>query len=186
MNKKLNVATYLYEGYYETELAAAAHVFETQNIFTIACGRVDAVKGTDGRRMMVDRHVEDLTADDIDVLIIPGGEPEAIPEIVSLIQACESKGKLMGGICGGVDLLALSGVLNGRRFTRHGKPDATYELQPPASQMTDNNYESDRKVITAAFHAYLELGLALGLEAGVATEADVEGYAGWFKRPLKL
>jgi len=80
-------------GYYETELCIPAMLFAKENQFTIASDQ-DIVKCMDGRRLMIDKQVKDVKAEDIDVLIIPGGNPIPREDIFQLIRDCEARGRL--------------------------------------------------------------------------------------------
>ena len=50
----MNVAMYLYDGYYETEIALAGLVFRRERLFTVA-GRAGSAAAVDGRRRLLHR-----------------------------------------------------------------------------------------------------------------------------------
>lgn len=178
----MNVAIYLYDGYYETELCIPAMLFSKENLFTIA-SQQEIVKCMDGRRLMIDKQVVDVKAEDIDVLIIPGGSPIPKEDIFQLIRECEAKGAIIGGICGGVDYLAYAGILENRRFTSYYKPEETYDFLPKTGVMTGAMYESDKNVVSAKPEAYLEFALELFRLAGKLDPDKVHNYIEWFKSP---
>lgn len=178
----MNIAIYLYDGYYETELCIPAMLFAQENSFTIASDQ-EVVTCMDGRRLLVDRQVKDLKAEEIDVLIIPGGKPIPKEDIFNLIRSCEARGTVIGGICGGVDYLAYAGILENRKFTSYYKPGETYDFLPSTGFMTGSMYESDRGVVSAKPEAYLEFALELYKLAGKLTSESIPKYIDWFKRP---
>lgn len=178
----MNVAIYLYDGYYEVELCIPVMMFRDENLFTVASDQ-EVVRCMDGRRLLADRHVKDVDPKSIDVLIIPGDDPILKDDILGLIRACEANGAIIGGICGGVDYMAHAGILENRRFTGHYTPGRTYDFLPKTGTMTGEPYESDRRVITARPEAYLEFALELCRLAGKLSEKDVQEYLDWFKRP---
>ncbi|WP_192929773.1 DJ-1/PfpI family protein [Alkaliphilus serpentinus] len=178
----MNVAVYLYDGYYETEICIPTLFFSEENLFTIASDQ-EVVKCVDGRRLLIDKQVKEVKAEEIDVLIIPGGSPIPKEDIFQLIRDCEVKGAIIGGICGGVDYLAYAGILENRRFTSYYKPDVTYDFLPKSGIMTGSMYESDHKVVSAKPAAYLEFALELYRLSGKLDPKTVPSYLSWFKSP---
>lgn len=178
----MNVAIYMYDGYYETEICIPSMMFSDENMFTIASNQ-EVVTCMDGRRMLIDKQVRDVKAEEIDVLIIPGGIPIPKEDIFELIRACEARGAIIGGICGGVDYLAYAGILENRNYTSYYKVGETYEFLPKTGMMTGEMYESDRNVVSAKPAAYLEFALELYRLAGKLTEDEIPKYLTWFKSP---
>ncbi|WP_026477597.1 DJ-1/PfpI family protein [Alkaliphilus transvaalensis] len=178
----MNIAIYLYDGYYETELCIPAMLFSKENMFTIASDQ-EVVTCMDGRRLLVDRQVKEVKAEEIDLLIIPGGKPIPKDDIFQLIRNCEEQGKIIGGICGGVDYLAYAGVLENRRYTSYYALGESYDFLPKRGTMTGATYESDRGIVSAKPEAYLEFALELYKLAGKLIEEDVAKYLDWFKSP---
>lgn len=177
---KMNVAIYLYDGYYETELCIPAMLFSKDNLFIIASNQ-EIVTCMDGRRLLVDRQVKDVTSKEIDVLIVPGGRPIPRDDIFELIRACEKAGAIIGGICGGVDYLAYAGILENRNYTSYYETGETYDFLPKTGCMTGQMYESDRRVVTAKPEAYLEFALELYRLAGKLSPDKIQNYLDWFK-----
>jgi len=178
----MNVAVYLYDGYYETELCIPTMLFSKENMFTIASNQ-DVITCMDGRRLLVDKQIKDIDPENIDVLIIPGGKPIPKEDIFELIRACEKKGAIIGGICGGVDYLAYAGILENRKYTSYYKDTETYDFLPKSGTNTGEMYESDGNVVSAQPEAYLEFALEMYRLAGKLTAEDVPNYLSWFKSP---
>lgn len=179
----MNIAIYLYDGYYETELCIPAMLFSKgENLFTIASDQ-EIVTCMDGRRLLIDRQVKDVSAEEIDVLIIPGGHPIPKDDIFELIRTCEKRGVIIGGICAGVDYLAYAGILENRKYTSYYKPGEKYDHLPKTGNMTGQMYESDRNVVSAKPEAYLEFALELFRLADKLSADAVLGYLDWFKSP---
>ncbi len=178
----MNIAIYLYDGYYETELCIPAMLFAKENLFTIASDQ-EIVTCMDGRRLMIDRQVKEVEAEKVDVLIIPGGKPIPKDDIFELIRACEARDVVIGGICGGVDYLAYAGILENRKYTSYYKQGEMYDFLPKSGDMTGQMYESDRNVVSAKPEAYLEFALELYKLAGKLSPDAVPNYLEWFKSP---
>jgi len=178
----MNIALYLYDGYYETEVSIPAMLFAKENFITIASDQ-ETVRCMDGRRIVIDRQAKDVNPKEVDVLIIPGGNPISKDDIFELIRACERRGTVIGGICGGVDYLAYAGILENRRFTSYYEENKVYDHLPKSGKMTGAMYESDRHVVSAKPEAYLEFALELYNLAGLLKPEAVKDYYEWFKSP---
>jgi len=179
----MNVALYLYDSYFETEIGIATLLFKRENLFTISSDQ-DIVVCQAGKKILIDKKVSDLSPKDIDVLIIPGGGLHEIKEdILLLIKACEENGAIIGGICGGVDYMVRAGVLTGRRYTGYYEPDEKYDYLPSDGTLTYSMYESDNKMVSAKAEAYLEFALELYHAAGFKIDS-VDGFLEWFKSPF--
>ena len=178
----MNIALYLYDGYYETEVSIPAMLFAKENFITIASNQ-ETVKCMDGRRIVIGKQVIDVKPEEIDVLIIPGGRPIPREDIFELIRACEKQGKIIGGICGGVDYLAYAGILENRKFTSYYQENQVYDFLPKSGKRTGAMYESDRNVVSAKPEAYLEFALELYRLAGLLKPEAISDYNEWFKSP---
>lgn len=64
----MNVAIYLYDGYFETELCIATMLFRNENLFVLSSGE-KKVRCMDGRHVFVDKTIDEITPSHIDVLI---------------------------------------------------------------------------------------------------------------------
>jgi 4-methyl-5(b-hydroxyethyl)-thiazole monophosphate biosynthesis len=74
------------------------------------------VKGANGITVQADRFIEGITADDIDMIVLPGGwdGTNALAEdanVQSLLQEMNAKGKNIGAICAAPFALYTAGVL---------------------------------------------------------------------------
>jgi putative intracellular protease/amidase len=177
----MNVAIYLYDGYFETELCIATMLFKKENLFVLSSGE-KKIRCMDGRHILVDKTINEVSSDDIDVLIIPGGSPIIKEDILSLIRSCHKKGAVMGGICGGVDYFAHAGVLEGKRYTSYYENDKEYAFLPKMTKPTYEMYESSNNIVTASPEAYLEFAMELARCAGILENDAIENLVSWFKK----
>ena len=74
------------------------------------------VKGANGSTVQADRSIDGITADDIEMIVLPGGwdGTNALAEDVnvqSLLKAMDAKGKNIGAICAAPFALYTAGVL---------------------------------------------------------------------------
>lgn len=84
------------------------------------------IKGWDtddwGRPVKVDKVLKDVTADDYDALVLPGGQinPDLLrvePDAIAFIKAFFGAGKVIGAICHAPWLLIEAGIAHGRAMT---------------------------------------------------------------------
>ena len=117
--------------------------------------------------------VPEVSATDIDVLIVPGGDPESIignDEAQQLVTRVAAAG-VVAGICGGVLPLADAGVLRGHRATHTYRPpwapSDVAEFVRPLFEGVDIEADRsvgvvvDRSIITALPNATAEFSTAI-------------------------
>jgi len=102
------------------------------------------------------------------LVILPGsgiGPPPAgyAPQMVAWVKRCHDEGALVAGVCGGVFVLADTGLLAGRRTTTHWMFAQHLQQRHPAIQLeADRLVIDDHDVITAGgVLAWADLGLSL-------------------------
>lgn len=86
------------------------------------------IKGWDtddwGRAVPVDRKLSDVTAEEYDALVLPGGQinPDLLrvnDQAMTFVKAFWSAGKAIGAICHAPWLLAEAGIAKGRKLTSY-------------------------------------------------------------------
>ncbi|HEY3421399.1 MAG TPA: DJ-1/PfpI family protein [Methanomassiliicoccales archaeon] len=121
----------------------------------------------EGFRVRPHRLLEDLRPEDVDLFIIPGGQPAVIAgnELLGQkLRELNSHGKLLAAICGGPVHLGKAGVLRGRRFTT-----SVFEEWQDAFEggtYVDQDLVEDGNIITAWPNAYADFALTLGRRMG--------------------
>jgi putative intracellular protease/amidase len=135
-----------------------------------------------GLRLMPDRALRDLSVDDTQLLILPGGDQwlEDYPrqEIDRLLRSFESHGVTIAGICAGTTALARAGLFHGRRHTSNGK--AFLLKHVPGYETQDLYVETlaarDHGVISASGLGAVEFAREIFAELGVLGEDDLRLY----------
>ncbi|MGH2705929.1 MAG: type 1 glutamine amidotransferase domain-containing protein [Actinomycetota bacterium] len=83
----------------------------------------EIVKGKKGEELRVDAAASDLTADEVDILVLPGGygpdKLRANEDVLSLVREMHRQGKPIAFICHGGWIPASAGILPGRRATSY-------------------------------------------------------------------
>lgn len=163
----MNVCIFYYDGFCEFEVALTAANFKKQNLFTAALeDRVYVSEET--QRFLPDRLIDGLDPEDIDLFIIPGGDPSALYDnrkLKDFILELNKRGKYIAGICGGTFLMAEYGILDNKRCTGSGsglKPDMPFIDLFRNSVISDESVVVDGNAVTAAGQAYIELAIELG------------------------
>ncbi|MFW9967544.1 MAG: DJ-1/PfpI family protein [Candidatus Thorarchaeota archaeon] len=128
--------------------------------------------------------VVDIDPDDVDLLIIPGGEPGAYKErkdINNLLQEIHGRGKTIAAICGGPEFLANAGILKDKRIT-HGH-DEEYALKVfKDCTLLDEDVVVDGNIITARGQAYAEFAVEIYRQLDLfESEEEAEETLSWFK-----
>jgi putative intracellular protease/amidase len=149
----------------------------------------DEVKTMGGLRVRPDRALADVRADDVSMLILPGGEAwereDAYPraEVEALIGEVLAAQRPVAAICGGTVAMARTGVLDDRRHTSNMP---SYLRQNVPTYRGEEYYDvclaaRDRGVITASGLGAVEFAREIFAELGVFSESDQALWYDMFK-----
>ena len=96
---------------------------EGVEVTVVGTGTASTYHGKYGIPVEADKKAAEVTADDFDVVVIPGGyAPDKMrlhAEMVSLVRDMFNKGKLVASICHGGWMLVSAGILRGKRATSY-------------------------------------------------------------------
>ena len=86
------------------------------------------------------------------VLVVAGGDPAAFhnPRVTRWLHRMDARGTLMGGISGGPVILALAGLMEGRRMTVHWEHAGAVAEISPLLMVERTLYVRDRDRLTCA------------------------------------
>jgi putative intracellular protease/amidase len=183
----LKIALLYYDGFSEFEVVLVCLIFRRYDLISIALENRE-YRSEECQRFCVDKVIQDVDIDSIDLLVIPGGEPDPLvanPELKSFVENLVAKNKKVAGICGGASLLAGLGVLKGRKCTGMGSgknPNIPSYRYFSESIFSDDHVVVDGNIITAQGQAYVEFAFELARQMGLS-ENEEEYQAGikWFK-----
>ena len=114
------------------------------------------IKGFDhfdpANTVKVDRTIDDVSPDDYDALLIPGGvgNPDQLrgdENVVSFVQQFNRAGKPMAVICHGPWVLVESGVVRGRRVTSW--PTLETDIRNAGGDWVDSEVVVDGNLVTS-------------------------------------
>lgn len=177
---------FLYDGFANFEVAVAAMLLRKRgDVLTLAATK-EPVVSEEGFTFLPDRSLDETSAEDMDVLVFPGGavRPHSQdPRLIALVRAANERDVLIGAICAGPLFLADAGILEGRRCTSAFGP--AHELR---AAFADADHRDafftvrDDNIVTAIGSAYVEFAIVLGHASGIfESDADeCETYA-WLK-----
>ena len=150
----------LENGFEEIEAIAPVDLLRRAGIEVVMAG-VSSVKvtGKCGVRVIADALLSEVSGDDFDALLLPGGpavmELRKNAEVIALIRAFQASGKLIAAICAAPLLLRDAGVIKGARITAH---DSTYDELP---EITGGRVEHEANLLTSrGAGTAIEFGLA--------------------------
>jgi protease I len=155
---------------------------EGAEVTVVGTGTKDTYASKLGYPMEADRAAADVSADDFDAVIVPGGfAPDHMRlcrPMIDLVRDANESGKLVASICHGGWVLASAGVVRGRRIA--GYTPIRDDVENAGGEWVDEAVVVDGNVITSrtppdlpdfarAIVAYLaESNVAAGAVAGAA------------------
>jgi len=122
ISKKRVVLIIAYQGFQDFEYSETRNVLEKAGAdITVASSLKGEAQGKLGKKIEVDKTLEEIKAEDFDALIFIGG-PGALeyvddPLAHQLATQTVNQGKILGAICIAPEILAKAGVLKGRKAT---------------------------------------------------------------------
>lgn len=147
-----NIAILVAHGFEEIELSAPLDILRRFrfNVVTAGVGGTE-IEGAHQLVVKTDTTLDELDADKLDAIILPGGGGGAAvlrdtPEVIELIQAMHKSGKLVAAICAAPIALAKAGIIAGRSISAYPDPSVFEELS--TSQITGDLVTVDGHIIT--------------------------------------
>ncbi len=137
----------------------------------------EEVTGKHGLPLEVDCGFEDLSADELDAVLIPGGYgPDHVRRsraALQVVRACFDAGKLVASICHGPWVLASAGVVEGKQVTSFAS--IRDDLVHAGAEWVDEEVVVDEHLVTSRqpddLPAFMRAVMTqLGAEAGESAE----------------
>lgn len=153
MQSSPQTAIVLAPGFEETEAVTVVDVLRRAEIdVTVASLAGDSpVRGSHELEIGTDAPLSELSADKLDLLVLPGGMPGAknlsrSDELLEIIREMDERESLLGAICAAPLALHAAGVLEGRKATCY--PSFRKRLTT-TSKTTDARVQRDGHIITS-------------------------------------
>jgi protease I len=145
------------DGFEQSELIDPKQALEDAGIeTTVASPKSGEIKGWDqtdwGKSVKVDKTLDEVSADDFDALLLPGGQinPDKLrleEKAVALVKAFAESGKPIAAICHGPWLLVEADVVKGRTVTSW--PSIRTDLRNAGATVVDEQVVVDGNFITS-------------------------------------
>lgn len=125
-------------------------------IVMISINKTTSVTGSHGITFLADTTFEEVSFDELDAIVLPGGMPGTLhlgehAGVNSVIKDFAQKGKLVSAICAAPSVLGAAGILEGKNATCH--PGFEDKLTGAATSLdtvvTDGNIITSRGMGTA-------------------------------------
>jgi len=120
-----------------------------------------------GPDLRVDAALEDVDADDVDTIVVAGGQSYAAaaadPVLIAEVRRLAAKSRRVTSVCTGAFVLAAAGLLDGRRATTHWASCAAMASSYPGIAVEEDAiFVRDGRIATSAgVTAGIDLALAL-------------------------
>jgi len=158
------VAILTEEGFEQVELTSPKQALEEAgakvDVVSPKMGKIKAWDKTDwGIEINVDRNLNDVSPDEYDALVLPGGvlNPDKLrqnKEAVAFVSAFLDEGKPVAAICHGPQMLIETGMIGGRTLTSY--PSLETDLKNAGAHWIDQEVVVDNGLVTSRRPADLE------------------------------
>ncbi len=157
MTTKSRILILATDGFEQSELIKPRQaLIDAGHDTVVASPKRGSIKGWDhgqwGESVAVDAALADVSADDFDALLLPGGQmnPDVLrmeSAAVDLVKAFAAAKKPIAAICHGPWLLVEAGVVAGRTVT--GWPSIRTDLKNAGAKVVDREVAVDGNLITS-------------------------------------
>ncbi|MBI3379156.1 type 1 glutamine amidotransferase [Candidatus Gottesmanbacteria bacterium] len=122
----------------------------------IAVPKKESISGENGYSLQPDMTIDEVSPDDYDLLIIPGGSPDGAPATVrkikktqEIVKSFVSKDKPVASICHGPWLLADADVIKGKHLTSYWHDGVPEEVKKAGGIWEDKEVVVDGNLVTS-------------------------------------
>lgn len=140
-------------GFEEIEAITVIDILRRAGVEVTAAGTVPGpIEASRKTRHLPDCLLDDVRAEDFDIIILPGGQPGTTnlrnnPRLRQILQTFHTNGQHIAAICAAPTVLAAYGILQGRTATCH--PGSRAELATGAGAVSDQRVVEDGTIITS-------------------------------------
>jgi len=175
------VFCYIYPDMADFEVVLLIHRLHNaggRRIVTIA-ETLDPVYSQSGLRYLPDKTIDQVSAEEAEALIIPGGPIDnAQNAILSLLCQMHAQNKLIAAICFGPQFLARAGILDAHQYTTSCTPqhiaDQKVKDPFPRQNFVDQRVVRDGNVVTAQGHAFVDFAVEVCRALQIYRDAQQE------------
>ncbi len=156
------IAVLLAPGFEEAEALTIVDILRRASLpaETVGVGGTE-VTGGHGITLRTDKSLEEISADSLEMAVIPGGYPGVdrlleSPETIALLREMNAQGKWLAAICAGPRVLDKAGALENRRYTAYPSQEAKISTGTHCGDIVvkDGNIITSRGPATVYAFAY--------------------------------
>jgi protease I len=154
-NRKVAILTE--EGFEQVELTSPKSALKeagaTVHVISPKTGKIKAWDKTNwGIEVDVDKQLDEVSPDDYDALVLPGGvlNPDKLRQnknAVAFVSAFLDEGKPIAAICHGPQMLIETGMIKGRKLTSY--PSLQTDLKNAGAHWVDEQVVADNGLVTS-------------------------------------
>ena len=176
---------FYYDGFSEFESVIAALLFR-EKLSSVALEKREYVC-EERQTILPEKTIDELNADDIELLIIPGGNPSPLfdnEKLREFITKLNEKQKYIAGICGGTYLMAEFGLLDGKKATGMSSgldKNEDYFKSYKNCIVHNEGVVIDGNIITSPGQYFIEFGYELAKLMKVKEIEKLEDNYNWLK-----
>lgn len=169
-----SVAIFVAPGFEEIEFSAPLDILRRLSVRVVTVGVAgNEVAGGQELTVKTNTTLNGFNLDEFDGIILPGGGGAWVmrdmPQILDIVRAAYSSGKLVAAICAAPMVLARAGVAKSKNVTAYPMEEVYNELKE--STITENPVTVDGNLLTAyGPGAAMAFGYAIGEYLGLGDE----------------
>ena len=144
---------FLATGFEEIETTTIVDVLRRAGVDVIVAALTpNVVEGAHGMKIVPDKPIDDVTTEDFDAVICPGGNPgyknlRNDPRVINMVKKAFDSNKLVAAICAGPAVLSDAGILNGKACTIY--PGMENELRNGGGKPKEDMVVVDENIVTS-------------------------------------
>ena len=144
---------FLASGFEEIETTTIVDILRRAGVdVTIAGLTPNVVEGKHGMKIVPDKPIDDVTTEDFDAVICPGGNPgyknlRKDPRVINMVKKAFDSNKLVAAICAGPAVLSDAGILKGKACTIY--PGMENELRKGGCEPKEDMVVVDDNIVTS-------------------------------------
>jgi putative intracellular protease/amidase len=175
MERLKNIVFFYYDGFVEFEIAMAYFYLSHHHVRSVAFEQRE-YRSMEGQRFLPDATIDSIHPNEIDLIVIPGGNPLSLlrdSKLRHFIDGALAENAIVAGICGGVDILVSMGYLSGRRCissTNDPTNPAFLEQEYRETIASMDDVVSESNFITAKGESYREFARELAFRLGMQAQ----------------
>ena len=144
---------FLASGFEEIETVTIVDVLRRAGVdVTVAGLTPNIVEGKHGVKIVPDKSIDDVSVEDFDAFVVPGGNPgyknlRNDQRVINMVKKAFNSNKLVAAICAGPAVLSDAGILNGKACTIY--PGMEDELRKGGGKPKQDMVVVDGNIITS-------------------------------------